>query len=328
VYPVSTEVLQPSLADQSVFAQCAVGAGNEVRLSGGVDPDAPIVVLEEEHLGGVQPPQPMVAIWPDGRILFTRPVERPSPDGPRFEHLQGTIPVATVEKIIRDVAAKLSTVPHYTSTYAGYHGQITRIVVRDGARWRGASVFGETESGFLAAAAGERDFAPPERQVTRPAQQATSSDVIVVGGVGRTGSPPRPFAEAYRDLLAARPDRGAPFTSYEFDVVFFPVDPYWVDRGAAVEDWPRELPNPPPTLAPEQCDSYEGCRYVLDAKYNDAVKRLGRKLRDAKVRLIFVANQKQSMLRLVALYRGERSIDALTTCSGHFGTTDGSGPEP
>ena len=153
--PASTEFLQARPTDDQIEAQCSQGDHNEIRYAGGIDPGAPILVLEEVHLHGSGPPQPTVAIWPDGKILFAH-IARKRGDEVRYDQLEGAIPKSTVDALVREVASAIKIVPRYKSIYVNFGedgGQETTIVVRDGDKWRSADVYGAYEDDFLAAAA-------------------------------------------------------------------------------------------------------------------------------------------------------------------------------
>src|SRR5262245_54947786 len=106
-HPARVDVLRPRPTSKALAEGCRGGEGNEVRLAAGIEADAPVVVLDEIHLHGVQPQQPMVALWPDGRVLFTR-VLKADGDRTTFEHLQATIPPSTVDALVHEVARALA----------------------------------------------------------------------------------------------------------------------------------------------------------------------------------------------------------------------------
>ncbi|MGE5186068.1 MAG: hypothetical protein ACM31C_28625, partial [Acidobacteriota bacterium] len=129
-HPASSEILQPQITDDQIVAHCSEGERNEIRIGSAVDAGAPIIVLEEVHLHGWGPPQPTVAIWPDGRILFAHPSGM---DGDRikYEQLEATLPKARVDALVREMASALVTVPRYESIYVNFGmdgGQLTTIV--------------------------------------------------------------------------------------------------------------------------------------------------------------------------------------------------------
>lgn len=310
-YPSSTVVLQARATDDQIEKQCSEGKGNEIRVTSGVDPGTPILVLEEVHLHGWGPPQPTVAIWPDGKVLFAHPVGK-NGDDIKYEKLEGAIPKSRVDELVHDVASALVSVPRYKSIYVNFGedgGQLTTIVVRDGDKWRSATVYGAYDDDFLAAAAAVGTL--PRKKL----------DPVFTGGTELyEDPPPKPFALAYRMLLAARPSAGHAYVPYDHDVVFFAPAPYNLKQHPSRVMWPGDLPKPPRGLSPSQCDQYDtdGCRYVLDVRFDNGATRLYRTIHSTKVWPIVVVGGKQFMVRIDGLYRGERSIHALITCTEHF----------
>jgi hypothetical protein len=319
-HPVNGDELQPRLTEKAIIAECRGGSGNEVRLAGEVDPDAPILVLEEIHLHGEQPPQPTIAIWSDGRVLFNH-LRSADADHRSFELLQGSIAKSTVQTLVRDVTAELVTVPRYADAEHVYFidgGQLTTITVHNGDRWISATVYGAYEEEFLAAAAGahlEKKVEPPT-----PVPSEDEIDTSRYLPAFEPPSPSPPFSRAYKRLLETRPDRGAPFAAYDFDVAFMFPDPYYVRMGQTEMAWPRDLPAPPSATDIEASDPEFGVvsPYMLDAKYRDAALRLRDTLRASKVPPYFLVDGKRFMVRVDGFYRGERSIEAMFVCSEHL----------
>jgi hypothetical protein len=311
-HPASSEILQPRITDDQIVAHCGEGERNEIRIGSDVDPGAPIIVLEEVHLHGWGSPQPTVAIWPNGRILFAHPIGM---DGDRikYEQLEATIPKTRVDTLVQETASALVTVPRYKSIYVNFGmdgGQLTTIVVRDGRQWRSATVYGAHEDDFLAAAAAAG---------TLP-RKALDPDLPGMTETLYEDPPPKPFALAYRTLLATRPAAGHAYVPYDYGLVLFAPSQYDLRQHPSQVIWPDELPKPPRSLSPGQCDQYDtdGCRYLLDAKYDGAAKRFYGALHATKVWPLVHVRDKQFMVRLDDFYRGERSIHALIRCTEYF----------
>lgn len=319
-HPVNKDELRPRLTEKAIIAECGGGSGNEVLLADGVDPDAPILVLGEIHLHGGQPPQPTIAIWSDGRVLFNH-MRSTEVDHRSFELLYGSITTASVQTLVRDVTADLIAVPRYSDaehTYIVDGGQLTTITVRNGDRWISATVYGAYEEDFLAAAAGahlEKKIEPPN-----PAPSEREIDTSTYLPVWERPSPSPQFSRAYKRLLEIRPDRGIPFIAYDFDIAFMLPDPYYVRIGQTEMAWPQELPAPPSATEIEALDPRFGvdAPYVLDAKYREAALRLRDALHASDVPPYFLIDGKHFMVRLDGFYRGERSIEAMFLCSEHL----------
>ncbi|MBL0220571.1 MAG: hypothetical protein IPQ07_42725 [Myxococcales bacterium] len=310
--PARTDELVPRPTKNAILAGCSGGEDNEVRLSTVVEPDAPVLVLGEIHLHGTQPPQPTIAIWADGRVLFTRALPT-STDHVELESLEGSLPPAAVPGLVHDVAADLVAVPRYTDVFVHpgtSGGQMTTITVRDGHRWISATVYGAHEDDLLATAAnpGVLPRAPRDLPPTLGFSIPTFE----------TDPPPKPFARAYQRLLASRPPAGRPFVPHDFDLVVFSPGPSAAGIRSSEIAWPRELPAPPPDLALATCDDGDGCRYVLDARDREAAHRLDDALHATKTPPLLVSNGRRLSVRIDGLYRGERSIQALVSCSARL----------
>jgi hypothetical protein len=302
-HPINTELLQPRLAKSAIDSACSAGDDNEIRFAPGVETNAPVAVLSEEWLHGVGPPQPTVAVWADGRVEFLQVVVK------RWERSLGAIPASSVAALTHEVAQSLAAAPRVMNVFGNdseSDRQATTIVVRDGSRWIGARVYGAHESDFLEVAAAS-DPQPP---------------TTTVDGFGDVGyRPPKPFAEAYRRLLASRPNQGRRAEPYDYDVTFYPAElysPHYLTRSEIT--WPHELPMPPPSLSPEQCDhDGMGCPFVLDARYREAGTRFYQRLRSQPVGPIVLVRGRRFQVGFDELYPGERSIDALIECVGQLG---------
>jgi hypothetical protein len=311
-HPVHRDELRLRPTEKSIIAECGRGSGNEIRLASGLDANAPSLVLQETQLHGLQPPQPTLAIWSDGHVLFEH-VRSTDGQHRSFEMLEGSIPKAEVQLLIHDITAELVRVPRHADTRPTVYvsgGQLTTITVHDGDRWLSASFHGAYESDFLSAAVG----APAEQQVA-PAGSAPLPDPL---------PPSLPFSRAYKRLLETRPDRGVPFVAYDFDVTFFVPVQYYVRMGPSEMMWPAELPSPPPAFDLEACDPRDGggCPFMLDTTYRGAAERLHATLHASKVPTYVLVNGKRFFVSLDGLYRGQRSIEAISYCSEHLSKQD------
>ncbi len=310
--PARTGELVPRPTKNAILAGCSGGEDNEVRLATGVEPDAPILVLGEIHLHGTQPPQRTIAIWADGRVLFTHALPTTT-DHVELESLEGSIPPATVLGLVEDVAADLVAVPRYANLFVHpvtSGGQMTTITVRDGDRWINATVYGAHEDDLLATAAN------PGVLPRAPRDAPTTSRFSIP--TFEKDPPPKPFARAYQRLLASRPPTGRPFVPHDFDLVVIAPWPSTTGSGRSEMSWPRELPAPPPDLDLAACDHGDGCRYLLDARDHQAADRLDAALHATKTPPLLVSNGRRFSVRIDGLYRGERSIEALISCSARL----------
>jgi len=309
-----SDTLHPRPTKAQIIAECSGGSGNEVRLANGVDGDAPALVLEENNYHGVQPAQPTLAIWSDGRVLFGHSLPNDGPR-PKFELLQGRIPTSTVNRLIEDVAKELVTAPRHTDAHGAYvvsGGQSTTITVHAGDRWISASVYDAYEEDFLAAAAGPRVEKKSEQR--SPATSESEIDTSAFLPSSKPVPPPA-FSRAYKRILEARPDRGVPYVPYDFGLTFFGPDRQTMRQPQMA--WPHDLPPVPLNIDPDACSPYrtDGCSYILDEKYRSAALRLRVSLRANKVWPYFELNGKRFSVRVDDFYRGERSIKAISTCS-------------
>ena len=198
-------------------------------------------------------------------------------------------------------------------------GQLTTIVVRDGSRWRSASVYDVYRDGFLGA---EPKPDPPEREGPPPmlSNGTTVSVPAPPSGfdLGDFRSPPPPrFAVAYRKLFESLPREGKPFSPYQYDAVLFAPDRATRLLPDAVA-WPRDLPAPPADLRPSACDLFttDGCRYAFGLEFRDAVEKLRAATRpiDHEYRVV-EANGSKFIARFDALYEGERDVGAVARCA-------------
>jgi hypothetical protein len=271
------DALHPRAGRAALAARCSGGSDNEVRVAG-VDPDAPVIVLEEIHYHGRQPPQPTIAIWADGHVLFNHQKAVDTDGAAVFDLLEGSMRQREVETLVRSVTSALISVPRYAEAEQGYisdGGQLTTITVRDGRRWISASTYGAYEDDFLATADGPRphieksvplDANVPEREIETGRLFTASRD---------PPAPPPPFSKAYRQLLASRPDGGVAYAPYDFDLSFMISRTDRQRRDPREMAWPRELPRPPPAKDLSACGpSRDVCPFVLDVQYRQAAHRL------------------------------------------------------
>jgi hypothetical protein len=261
-------------------------------------------MLEEIHLHGAQPPQPTIAIWADGRAVFTKEV------GDRFEHLNGQLPPATAEAIARDVFSDVEGVARNTDVEVGYSsdgGQVTTIVVRQGSKWRGVSLYGDYRDDFLA---------DPHQQVQATPPVTDGPYTLVPADIESKRDPPPPgFARAYRRLDESIPTHGWRHEPDGFDIRFFGPDKA---TAAPLHDlaWPSSLPGPPDDLQPLACDPHttDGCPYSLDAAYTAAAAQFREQLVvDNKSRVVNIGGRR-FMVGFDSLYRGQHSVDAVIEC--------------
>ena len=306
------EALRPPQTEAEIVAECSGGSGNEVRLANGVDEDAPSLVLEEVHDHGVQPAQPTLAIWSDGRAVFGHSLPKQGEHW-KFERLQGRIPASTAHKLIDDVAKELVDTPRHTDAFAPYvvTGQSTTITVRVGDRWISASVYDAFEQDFLATAAGPQ-IAPPTA-ATFESEVDTSMLLHMAGP-----SPPPAFSRAYRRIVETRPDHGDPFAPHDFGVVFFALER--AKPGQTETAWPADLPAAPTNLIPAACDPYrtDGCSFIIDPKYRSAVLRFQAALRANTAWPYVVLDGQRFSMRIDDFYSGERGIRAIGVCGRHL----------
>jgi hypothetical protein len=301
-------VLREPPTREAALAGCR-GSGNDVEVDALADASAPLVVLEEIHLHGNGTPQPTIAVWADGHVVFSTVV------GEKFEHLDGEMPSAAAAQLARDVFVALEGVARDTDVekdYSSDGGQVTRIVVRTGGHWRSASVYGDYRDDFLRVAQHET---PEGTEPTAPITPGTFT--LVPGDIGVTRIlPPMGFATAYQRLIASMPARGTKFAPYSFDLTLFAPEKA---SESPLPDlaWPLELPAPPDDLRPERCDSYktDGCPYALDVEYREAAAKFRERLVvNNKVRVVN-ANGKRFMVNFHALYRGQHAVNAVTECA-------------
>ena len=108
-----------------------------VSISAPLDPEAPIVVLDELHLHGRTPMSPRVAIWSDGDAIFAHG------EGDDETLVTARLPKERAAAIARDVYTLLDDVPLFTDVYAASGGTLMRITVNVDGKWRSAAVHGD-----------------------------------------------------------------------------------------------------------------------------------------------------------------------------------------
>ena len=143
--------------------------------------------------------------------------------------------------------------------------------------------------------------------------------------------PPMGFARAYQRLAEIKLFDGAPFSPYDYEVVFLAPEPNDEARQPALA-WPAELPRLPVDLTPATCHyrdrpetDYEGgCHFIVEAANRDAARRFRAKMWASGAPVGVIANGNTFLVRLDWQYRGERSIKAIAACaSGLSHSPDG-----
>jgi hypothetical protein len=198
---------------------------------------------------------PTIAIWLDGRIVFTHE------DGKKVEAWQSSMSPTDAQRIANSVAKAMRSVPAHSSVSDWTDQRTVQIAVRDGSSWRVANVYGLTRDGPPA----PRDTVPcppgSHRRgcgfVERPDKKATE---------------PAGFFSSYSALLAARPSRGSAFKPTDIKVLFWGFDHA---RGTPVP-WSNELPAPPKDLVPSEDGPGDPTAYafVIPSSYEPALQRL------------------------------------------------------
>lgn len=300
----------PARIVQNAFAAGAVGDlvrqpspgaegchldGNYVTLDH-EDADAPAVVLIENHVGADWGGR--FVAWADGAALFD-----PVVDASTDTRTTALAP-ARVERLRAAVAAQLAGHEPYLRTTGLAHAPETTLIVRDGAGWRVARVFG----------AGREDvLAPPA-----PAPRSSWFD-----------PPPAWFAAAFRLALRAFPKHGRTYVPYAYRLELLtdpprpPGEPGFRQDYGAPMAWPGEFPAPPPSQDPRQCDlttqatemEAVPCRYRVDHERAPAARRLIAAMHDDRGRLRPVVHASQPwLLRFDARYPGQDTISHITRC--------------
>ena len=285
--------------------QCHARPGNGLALD--IEPsDAPVLVLEEEHLHGAEVSSPRIAIWADGSVIFERDNQRHA----------GRLSRARVQQLQREILSEIAGEPRDDSLdekngYQSDGGQITSIIVRDGATWHVAEMYPSFEDELFDAAAGR---AGKPEILTSPPVADTPAVTLVTDNLRLP--PPRTFATAYRTLLNARPPNGQAFEPYDYDLVLFgtPADDPSFDR-IHIYPWPAGLPKPPASLQPAACDvnDQDGCPFILDRRYAALTKPFLATSYGTWPGV--VTDGHEFRLRLDGQYRGERTIEAVEMCS-------------
>lgn len=323
----TTDALYPRAGEAALASRCSGGSHNEVRVAG-VDQDAPVIVLEEIHFHGGQPPQPTIAIWANGRVLFDHQKAVDVGGHAVFELLEGSMPKGEVEALVRKVTSAVTSVPRYTEAEQGAYisdgGQLTTITVRDGSRWFSASTYGADKDDFLATADGPRPQVEEKSEsLDANVPEGEIDTARLIQGPWNPPAPPPAFSSAYRQLLENRPDGGVAYTPYDFDLTFMFSRPDRQRMHPGEMVWPRDLPRPPPAKDLSTCDPDTGdCPYVLDVKYRDAATRLRQTLRASKEIPYVIIDGQRFVVRVDGFYQGERDIKALGSCSRQLAKHD------
>jgi len=266
---------------------CTGGPNNQLTIGPELGSDPPVIVLDDDFLpcAGQDPPRPRVAIWRDGTIVFARAGVLA---GERIQELvQGTIPPIEVNKLIEDVADAVEHSPRRFDTGEYSLGGQTSLVVWNHGHWRAAIVDGAFPDDFI-----------------------------------RAGTPPTPFAQAYKELLDARPADGSAITRDELSVTFFPLR---VLGGEAVAHkrleiaWPGELPQPPADVDP-CADDVECVRDIAPA-HRGLADQLRQEIHRSSFDVEFTAHGQHFLSRFDSHYHGERGIQQLERCAAHLGAS-------
>jgi hypothetical protein len=304
----ATSTLRPRPHRESAIAGCRGDPNrSEVAISEPVL-DAPIVIVEEIHMHGGGPPSPTIAIWADGQMLFADASE-----GGTASLLASKMSMNEAAAIARDVYRELDGVPRSTTVLDISSGTLLQITVRGGDHWRSASVFGDDPERVLAVA---RGTAAPPKPAAPPSFNNPPNRIEEI--FANRPWPPLGFARAYRSLIEKVPSAGRAFTVHDFDVLF--ITP---ERGMKLQrpalDWPIDLPRPPANVNLAACHYYMDrngeCRFMLTASDNPAVERFKKKMWTGDNQRAVNINGAAFAVRFDWMYRGERTIDAVTRCS-------------
>lgn len=269
---------------------------SDVRIAT-VDAEAPVLIVQETHLHGRGPPSPTLALWADGQVLFAGTDDR----------LTTTLPPSTIATLARSAYDQLHDVPHFTSVFDISGGTLLRITVRHGDDWRSAALYGDDPERVLAVARGTAPLPKPSPPST---VTITNTGTYLLDAFAARPWPPLGFARAYRTLVEAIPSVGTPFTPFDYDVQLTRLHPAMqVDERAIA--WPTTLPRVP-AVAPDACHydwgrDDEACTFIVPPAYSAAVAAFTARVVRVDGR-DFVASFR-------GLYRGARSIHALTDCA-------------
>lgn len=317
-HPSARSDIRPRPTPESIISGCTGGEQNEVHLESATDRDAPVLVLDENHLHGEQPARPTIAIWSDGRVVFSH-VRSTDGDRREWERLQGAISPTRLEELVRSVTREIVSVPRHTNANALYFvdgGQLTTITVHDGSRWLVASVYDAYERDFLASLDGTA-----EKEAKKAAGETVELDGLQLPAY-QPPKPPLPFARAYKSLLDAKPSDGDAFVPYDFDLVFMLPDAAYDRRHPAEMPWPADLPAPPSVQEIESRDPKHESVFILDAMFRDSGLLLRSASRSRAAYPYVMLDGQRYVVRVDEYYRGERDIAALNRCSIHLAGKD------
>lgn len=306
-------VLRPRPHVRAAIAGCRGTANTSEIAITNVEGDAPSVIVEEYHLHGGGPPSPTIAVWDDGQVLFA------GSRGGKRQRLVTRMSKDDAAVIVRDVYQMLERVPRSSTVFDMSGGTLLRITAREGRSWRTAALYGDEPERVLAVARGTA--APPKPTKTL----SSAMDFDLVDALAQRPWPPMAFAKAYQRLIEAVPHTGNPFAPHDYDVLFITPEPGIEPQRPALE-WPVDLPRPR-KLNPAAChyndsadlDPDSGCRFMLTPPDNQAVERFGKLVGNGgRSRAVNVGGV-EFAVRFDETYRGERTIDALTTCADVLG---------
>jgi len=183
--------------------------------------------------------------------------------------LQGSIGAAAAEQLIADVARRLRDVPAHDQTKRMSDAPTVEIAVRDGGTWRIADVYGAMRGDH------------------RPAG----------------------FAQAYRELVAARPKQGTAFQPVDILVHVAGYD-------SALGDplpWPSDVPAPAPTLVPR--DDGISDSFIVDAKFRPSLEQLIQAASRGNPPWPIGFNGHKWSVHPIARFRGQEHIEAVLECA-------------
>jgi hypothetical protein len=301
-------------------AGCIGGSNNELSIGRELGSDPPVIVLDDDFLPcfGREPLRPRVAIWSDGTIVFAR--ESVSAGKPIQELVQGTIPLNEVAKLVDDVADAVEHSPRNFDTNApgGYEidrGQ-TSLVVWNHDHWRAAIVTGASPDDFIRALTSS----PPSPSPPPPPMPGSDElGTALVDLSAPSIPPPLRFAQAYKELLDARPAGGAAITRDELSVTFFPLRILGSEALAHERReiaWPAKLPQPPVDVDP--CADDEECVRDIAPAHRELAENVRREIRESSFKFELSAHGRHFVARFDSHYHGERDILQLERCAAHL----------
>ena len=193
----------------------------------------------------------------------------------RLERRQGSIGKDVATTLIRDVASSMRGVPPHSSVTDWTDAPTVEIVVRDSTEWRIADVYGLTR--------------------------------------GKETSGPAGFAAAYRELLAARPSTGNPFSPTEIQILVWGFEHA---RGDPLP-WPSDLPAPPADIIPKDDGPGDphSFSFTLDTKYAEGLRRLLQTAHAANPPRAIGFNGHKWTVNPVARFRGQAVVESALRCA-------------